>query len=149
VIEEAAGAVVGAATILGIDHVRKRRHGADSPRPQFIAALRLRSGRGLGGRWRHGYIRSGSGGLEWVPQRLRSLRRRPIELGELRVHDSRSVRLLEALWLSPELNVLTGTGLPGALMLAVPAENIASLDPFTVDFDGKAGRKKARSRRRP
>ncbi|MCW2566489.1 MAG: hypothetical protein JWN54_586 [Mycobacterium sp.] len=49
-IEEAAAAVVGAATTLGIDHVRKRRHGADSPRPLFIAALRLRSGRGLGGR---------------------------------------------------------------------------------------------------
>jgi hypothetical protein len=56
---------------------------------------------------------------------------------------------LEALWLSPELKVLTGTGLPGGLMLAIPAENIASLDPFTVDFDGKAGGKKARSRRRP
>jgi hypothetical protein len=56
---------------------------------------------------------------------------------------------LEALWLSPELKVLTGTGLPGGLMLAIPAENIASLDPFAVDFDGKAGGKKARSRRRP
>jgi hypothetical protein len=148
VIEEFATAAVGAATMLATDHVRKARHGAGSPRPLFIAALRLPSRRGIGARWRHGYIRPGPSGPEWFAQRLRSIRRRPIQLGELHVHDSRSVKLWEMLWLSPELTVLTCNGLPGELMLAIPAENIASLDPFTVDFDGMVGRTPVRRRTR-
>ncbi|MFD2763386.1 DUF2550 family protein [Micromonospora eburnea] len=79
--------------------------GSDGER-YVAAAYRDRSKRGFSGRWRHGHLRRTEIGLEWVPDRLRSIRRKPIALTDIRIVSERDFTLWEHLPLNPELKVL-------------------------------------------
>jgi hypothetical protein len=121
-------AVAVSATVvtLLVAYLRGRCH-ARAPEPIFDAAIRLVSRRGFAGRWRHGLIRRGANGFEWIPQRIRSVRRRPIFLGDLVIRGRRSMGLVESFILNTELTILECDAAPGQVLLAVPRESVETL----------------------
>ncbi|MBY8873551.1 DUF2550 domain-containing protein [Micromonospora sp. PLK6-60] len=88
------------------------------------AAYRDRSRRGLGGRWRHGHLRRTATGLEWVPDRLRSIRRTPVALTDIRIVGERDLTLWEHLPLSPDLKVLRCQTRNGPVELAAGTADV-------------------------
>jgi hypothetical protein len=121
-----ATAVSASVCALLVAYLRGRRH-AQAPEPLFDAAIRLVSRRGLAGRWRHGLIRRGPNGFEWVPQRIRSVRRRPIFLGDLVIREPRSMSFIESIILSPDLTILACDAAPGDVLLAIWEESVETL----------------------
>jgi hypothetical protein len=119
-----------------VAYFRGRRH-AKAPEPLFDAAIRLVSTRGFAGRWRHGLIRRGANGFEWIPQRIRSVRRRPIFLGELVIRERRSMSLVESIIINSEFTILECDAAPGQVLLAVPKESVETLE---TQGGGEAGR---------
>ncbi|WP_097328037.1 DUF2550 family protein [Paractinoplanes atraurantiacus] len=89
-----------------------------------MAAYRDRSRGGVGGRWRHGYIRVRDDDLAWVADRLRAVRRRPIVLMPLRIVEQRALRAWEHWFLSGDLTVLRCETPGGSVELAVPQEEV-------------------------
>ena len=110
-----------------VAYFRGRRH-ARAPEPLFDAAIRLVSARGLAGRWRHGLIRRGANGFEWIPQRIRSLRRRPIFLGDLVVRERRSMGLVDLIIINWDFTILACDAAPGQVLLAVSKESVETLE---------------------
>jgi hypothetical protein len=127
VVPIVATAVSGAVFILLVGYLRGRRL-ARSPEPLFDAAIRLASRRGLAGRWRHGLIRRGADGFEWIPQRVRSLRRQPIFLGDIVIRERRSMNWLELILIDPLLTILVCDAAPGRVLLAVSEETVKTLE---------------------
>jgi hypothetical protein len=121
-------AVTAVVVGLLVEYLRGRRH-ARAPEPIFDAAIRLLSERGLAGRWRHGLIRRGADGFEWIPQRIRSVRRRPIFLGDVVIRGRRSMGLVELIFVNTEFSILECDAAPGQVLLAVPEESVETLAP--------------------
>jgi hypothetical protein len=120
-------AVSATVCALLVAYLRGRRP-AQAPEPLFDAAIRLVSTRGLAGRWRHGLIRRGANGFEWIPQRIRSLRRRPIFLGDLVIRERRSTSLVESIIINSEFTILACDAAPGQVLLAVSKEAVETLE---------------------
>ena len=123
VVSIVATAVSATVCALLVAYLRGRRH-AQAPQPLFDAAIRLVSARGLAGRWRHGLIRRGANGFEWIPQRIRSLRRRPIFLGDLVVQERRSMGLVDLIIINWDFTILACDAAPGQVLLAVSKESV-------------------------
>ncbi|WP_170047254.1 DUF2550 family protein [Couchioplanes caeruleus] len=99
-----------------------RRRPQDERR--VIAAYRDRSRDGIGGRWRHGYIRACDDDLAWVADRLRTARRSPVALRDLRIVEQRDLRAWERWFLNGDLTVLYCETPGGPVELAVPQNEV-------------------------
>lgn len=91
---------------------------------RVMAAYRDRSRGGVGGRWRHGYVRSRDDDLAWVPDRLRSVRRRLVALRGLRIVEERGPKAWEYWFISGDLTVLRCETPDGPVELAVPGDDV-------------------------
>ncbi|MFC0006850.1 DUF2550 family protein [Micromonospora siamensis] len=99
---------------------------------RVAAAYRDRSRRCFAGRWRHGSLRRSGDGLGWVPDRLRSIRRSPVSLADIRIVRERDVKPWEQLFVNAAFKVLICETRNGPVQLAVDRADLPFLRAVTA-----------------